>query len=230
MRRSIVLLLAVLCFSCSKKVSNEPIVQENAPRVVPKPSEIEAERKKRIAENERLRALQPVLETQEGILEEEEIQPEATVVEESEIEKEDENKVPKVTEEDFSLIYGDEIVHMYTNVDEYSFFEPVYDEVLTYDVKVSNFDGFTMAWRTNENDRTYVYFMGTESPKYKTPRNIGVGSTKQEIIDAYGDGLFIKEGKIKYELPTAIYECILILFFYMEDDKVVRIHIQGYDC
>ena len=93
---------------------------------------------------------------------------------------------------------------------------------------MKNFDGLEIGWTCFDNQNKYVYYIETSSPKYSTKRNIQVGSTIEEVFDKYGKQDHNDE-MIIFEMSSAQYECQLDLIFYIENNKVSKIHIEGAD-
>lgn len=231
MKKIVFLFVILLLVSCGKKTKVEQTVY-TPPAVVPKPSEINAERKKRIEEQRLLEEKEALskkevieIEENQNKIESEniEITQEEQVVNENEII--DENII--LTEDDYSLYKGDEQIKLYEQVKNISFFDQTNIDYSIGKLRMGNFDGLKLTWNTRLKERTNIYKIQTESETYNTPRNIHVGSTLQEVFDAYGQININSNGRLSYEMGSSEYECILVLLFTIVDDKVTKIEIFG---
>ncbi|MBP5328458.1 MAG: hypothetical protein J6Y75_00990 [Spirochaetaceae bacterium] len=91
-------------------------------------------------------------------------------------------------------------------------------ETFSKDAKLDAFveNNTTIGW----NNRNRIVFISTENPNAKTLLNIGVGSTKDEVFEKYGEPNMKEANCYKYE--NYDYEFIG-LFFYFNDDTVYKI-------
>lgn len=123
---------------------------------------------------------------------------------------------------------GEIFVQLYSAVEDYNFFSSNNAITLYENQKMKNFDGLEIGWTSFDNQNKYIYYIETSSPKYSTKRNIQVGSTIEEVFDKYGKQDHNDE-MIIFEMSSAQYECQLDLIFYIENNKVSKIHIEGAD-
>ena len=143
-------------------------------------------------------------------------------------EQEEKEQRDPLTLEDFSLMKGEIFVQLYSAVEDYNFFSSNNAITLYENQKMKNFDGLEIGWTCFDNQNKYIYYIETSSPKYSTKRNIQVGSTIEEVFDKYGKQDHNDE-MIIFEMSSAQYECQLDLIFYIENNKVSKIHIEGAD-
>ncbi|MGI5174410.1 SH3 domain-containing protein [Treponema sp. OMZ 840] len=77
-------------------------------------------------------------------------------------------------------------------------------------------DGTVFAW----NNMNSIIFITTVNPAAVTPLGITIGSTKEDVLRAYGKPFLTTKNRIEYN--NSDYELVGMIF-YFENDKVVRI-------